>query len=293
MLGLFSAWIKRRFSREGNASEHLSKSNLRPGNAKTSIKQDELQRDKFVKNLSNVVRTYGKSDSIPIGLYGPWGCGKSSLLNFVMEDLKQDKDTIAIVRFNPWNFSQGEKLVSNFFSTLSALIKRSDKSRKAKKAAALLDGFSALAAPAALYPGLDVISKTFSRLADTAKDYASAFNDLENAKDDISNILVKSSKRYVIVIDDIDRLVDSEIRLIFQLVKSMADFKNIVYIMAFERAVVSRALDEITNGQGNRYLEKIIGAWDLSLPPEWRYGGAGAARRCPTSRSMSAKLSPM
>ena len=36
-------------------------------------------------------------------------------------------------------------------------------------------------------------------------------------------------KKILIVIDDIDRLCDEEIREIFQLVKSIADFKNTIY----------------------------------------------------------------
>jgi ATPase subunit of ABC transporter with duplicated ATPase domains len=145
---------------------------LNPGSAKASITQDDLGRKTFVKNLATVIRTYGKSDSLTIGLYGPWGCGKSSLLNFVVEDLAADADSIATLRFNPWNFSQQDTLVSTFFASLSSLIKRSDKSKRAKKVAAILDTFSAVTAPATLAPGFAVIPQTFKQLADAAKGYA-------------------------------------------------------------------------------------------------------------------------
>ncbi len=244
----------------------MSSNQLSPGSAKTSIKQDALGRDRFVKNLAEVIRNYGKSDSLTIGLYGPWGCGKSTLLNFVIEDLGEDPESIAVLRFNPWNFSQQETLISAFFAALSALIKRNDNSRRAKKAAALLDTLSGLTAPAALAPGFGVIPQALKQFADAAKDYARAFGDLEETKRKISDVLRKSPKRFVIVIDDIDRLTEPEIRLIFQLAKSMADFTNVVYVMAFDRKIVAKALDGITGGEGNAYLEKVITV-PINVPP--------------------------
>lgn len=244
----------------------MNDNNLSPGTAKTSISQDDLGRAAFVSNLASVIRTYGKLDSLTIGLYGPWGCGKSTLLNFVIENLSQYPDDIAILRFNPWNFSQQDTLVSTFFASISALIKRSDKSKKAKKAAALLETFSAVTAPLVLAPGLGVVPQTLKQLSDAARDYADVFSDVDASKAAISDALVRSPRRYVIVIDDIDRLTEPEIRLMFQLVKSMADFKNVVYVMAFDRNIVAKALDPITGGEGYAYLEKIVNV-PVDVPP--------------------------
>lgn len=238
---------------------------LHPGSPRGSIDQDALGRARFVENLAQAVRSYTKSDSLTIGLYGPWGCGKSSLLNFVIEELGKDSETIAVARFNPWNFSQQERVFSTFFATLSALIRRADKSARAKKAAAWLDALSAVTAPASLF-GLGFISDGAKQLSAAAKDFAKQFGDIENTKAEISAILEKSEKRYVIIVDDIDRLTESEIRQVFQLVKSVADFKNVVYILAFDRRMVSMALDGVTNSQGDLYLERIINV-PINVPP--------------------------
>jgi hypothetical protein len=56
-----------------------------------------------------------------------------------------------------------------------------------------------------------------------------------------------------VIIDDIDRLVDDEIRLLFRLVKSNADFPNVIYLMLFHRDHVEKALRG-----GRSYMEKII-----------------------------------
>ena len=47
----------------------------------------------------------------------------------------------------------------------------------------------------------------------------------------------------LVVIDDIDRLANAQIRDVFQLVKQVADFPNVIYILAMDRAVVQERTD--------------------------------------------------
>ena len=82
--------------------------------------------------------------------------------------------------------------------------------------------------------------------------------DLEKTKELLESALVEVNKKIVIIIDDIDRLTNSQIRDVFQLVKQVADFPNIIYILAMDREVVRRALQEVHNVDGNEYLQKII-----------------------------------
>ena len=65
------------------------------------------------------------------------------------------------------------------------------------------------------------------------------------------------------VLDDIDRLSTSEIRDIFKLVRLTASFPNIIYLVAFDRIRVEKALKE-QGIKGRDYLEKILQvAYDL------------------------------
>ncbi|WP_187105933.1 KAP family NTPase [Fusobacterium polymorphum] len=82
--------------------------------------------------------------------------------------------------------------------------------------------------------------------------------DLETLKDNINQELEDLDKKLLIVIDDIDRLCDEEIREIFQLVKSIADFKNTIYILSYDREIVAKALDKTQQDKGEEYLEKIV-----------------------------------
>ena len=69
----------------------------------------------------------------------------------------------------------------------------------------------------------------------------------------------------MIVIDDIDRLSNDQIRQVFQLVTSVARFPNTVYLLSFDRDVVVKALEKVQEGNGNTYLEKVIQV-PLNLP---------------------------
>ena len=66
------------------------------------------------------------------------------------------------------------------------------------------------------------------------------------------------SYKFIIVIDDIDRMTNFEIHQIFILVKSLADFDNFVYIIPFDKEVVTKSLEEIHKDSSTNFIDKII-----------------------------------
>ena len=69
--------------------------------------------------------------------------------------------------------------------------------------------------------------------------------------------------RIVVVIDDIDRLTPDEIRLVFRLVKAVANFPQTIYLLAYDGPVITHALGDPGLQDGKDYLDKIV---QLSLP---------------------------
>ncbi len=240
---------------------------LRPGApGKRLLTDDALGRERWVANLADLIEAYPGGASLTIALYGRWGCGKTTLLNFVVEALQNpQRDRIVVGRFNPWNFSQQDRLYSAFFATVARLLKKADRSNRARKAATALDALSVATAPSAL-AGLGFVSEGVKTLAEMTKQYADSLGDIEKVKDDTSEALRRSEKRLVVVIDDIDRLSEEEVRQVFQLVKSVADFENVIYLLAFDQNMVAKALDSITGGEGHAFLEKITNLV-LRVPP--------------------------
>lgn len=77
-------------------------------------------------------------------------------------------------------------------------------------------------------------------------------------KREIKKELIDRQKKLVIVIDDIDRLNQSEIRQIFRLIRVNADFPNTIYLLAFDRKIVEKNLEEQVGVSGKDYLNKIV-----------------------------------
>ncbi|WP_029067309.1 P-loop NTPase fold protein [Lachnobacterium bovis] len=81
---------------------------------------------------------------------------------------------------------------------------------------------------------------------------------LDETKKKLEDALLETHQRIIVVIDDIDRLTNAQIRDIFQLVKQVGDFPNVIYLLSMDRDVVTRALEEVHDCDGYEYLEKII-----------------------------------
>ena len=71
--------------------------------------------------------------------------------------------------------------------------------------------------------------------------------------------LKESRNKFVVFIDDIDRLDGEEIRDIFKIIKAVGDFPNVVYVLSFDRTVVFESLKNVQPGlPGEEYIEKIV-----------------------------------
>ena len=65
-------------------------------------------------------------------------------------------------------------------------------------------------------------------------------------------------KRVLILIDNLDRLTHKKILEILELVKDVADFPSITFVLAFDDKAVSVAIQEELKLDPGHYLEKII-----------------------------------
>lgn len=224
-------------------------------------KEDLLGRAKVANELSREIKSYKNEDSLTIGIVGKWGSGKTSFINMVLENFEENDDYI-IIKFNPWNISSRKQLISDFFLQLSNNIEKKGSNEIIGAVGKSLGTLSKFFKPLGFIPPLSVLS-TIGDITEKASEFINEYvesekEDLKSLKDNINNKLTNLNKKIIIVIDDIDRLCDEEIREMFQLVKSIADFKNTIYILSYDREIVTKALDKTQQGKGEEYLEKIV-----------------------------------
>lgn len=227
-----------------------------------SKNEDLLGRKKVASDLAKEIEYYKNKDSLTIGIVAKWGSGKTSFINMVLESFKGN-DKYIVIKFNPWNISSRKQLISDFFLQLSNNIKKENESNKIiGTIGKSLGTLSKFFKPLGLIPPLSLLG-TIGDITEKASEFINEYleaekEDLETLKSNINQELEDLDKKILIVIDDIDRLCDEEIREMFQLVKSIADFKNTIYILSYDREIVTKALDKSQQDKGEEYLEKIV-----------------------------------
>ncbi len=209
-------------------------------------KQDRFQRYNFSKRIAETIIQRENEEGIVIGIYGAWGEGKTSVLNFIQKELKKD-NTILTLTLNPWRYNDEETLIKNFLKKIAEVLDREIISKK-EKIGDFVAKYGILGS---------LIGKDISQIGNLLSGA-----DLEELKNRLDEFLKESNNKLVIFVDDIDRLDKNEIYSLFRLVKLTADFTNTTYILSFDEKMIASAIGErfgAGNEQsGQNFLEKII-----------------------------------
>lgn len=214
-----------------------------------SLSEDRLGRRAFAQALAAEVLAAPATRGYVMGLTGPWGSGKTSILNMTVDAIG---DQAVVVQFNPWMFSGTEALVSSFFAEMSKQLGK--KEAKLKNIAGKLATYGQILAPAAAVFGA---GSAVQGAASVAQAFAKAPSVFEQ-HEELRTLLADLDKRLVVVIDDVDRLRPNEVLDIVRLVRLVGDFPNTLYLLAFDRRRVEECLGDGDLERGRAYLEKIV-----------------------------------
>lgn len=220
---------------------------------KTDKSEDLLQRAAFADRIASMVAGRQGRPSAVVGIYGKWGEGKTTTLNFIVQSLKHHPNVVP-VRFDPWAYQSEEQIVASFFSTLAVAMEAHLQTNAEyyggilRKIGSALSGISFGLGPFNVSPGGMV----------TALGEALPEQTLEGMKKTLQASLQAEGKHLVVFIDDVDRLDDDGVRVIFKLVKTATDFDNTTFVLAFDPAVVTKALRRNYSGHAEPFIEKIV-----------------------------------
>jgi energy-coupling factor transporter ATP-binding protein EcfA2 len=248
---------------------------------------DKLGYAPFAKRIAQVIVNLTAPNGYVIGIHGKWGSGKSTVLNFILEYLRKhnienEGNQITHIDFRPWIVSGHQDQIVAFFKILSEKLGPKDISWKRflKGAFRFVRGTTdnLVDAAATIALTIDPSGGTASRFAgNLAKKSVDSLlgrflkdPSLQQAYENLKDQLGRSGKRFVVTIDDIDRLENRDVRTIMQLVKSIGQLPNVVYLLAYDRQIVWDALDQEGNRAGPRFAEKIV-QQELELPKPARH----------------------
>ncbi len=248
-----------------------------------SAEAERLGRLEFVRLLARRVLAYRGQRALVVGVCGPWGSGKTSLVNLLVKEIEEcrsEKGSTVLppVKFTPWALGARDDLAQDLLREIGRMVR----DRAGAQAVALDIGThiaevgTALAVagvanhagtPTWLSGALAAIGlsgKVKEGLSRLARPRVAP--SIQQAAERVASKLREKNALLVVALDDLERLPADQIQAVFRVVSAIADFPNTVYILAMDRHRVAKALDD-EYGDGHAYLEKFLNlTFDVPSP---------------------------
>jgi KAP family P-loop domain len=257
--------------------------------ALSSGDEDKLGFREVAKQIVTSLVDCASQDGLVIGIEGAWGSGKSSLLFLIGDELgKLPEDRRpTVINFRPWLIGNRDALITSLFGELSRELDRvalnaGDPTRisvaKAKEAGEALRSFMnglgragsviEFAGEASGIGLLKLAGKGAKAAADAAGKEPAPLP-LSELKDKLVTSLRDLGHRFVITIDDVDRLEPAEVIEILRLVRSVVDLPNVIYLLCYDSDTLAHSIERAASVSGGHlYLEKIVQLTVMVPKPE-------------------------
>jgi predicted KAP-like P-loop ATPase len=247
--------------------------------ALSSGDEDKLGFREVAKQIATSLVDRASEDGLVIGVEGAWGSGKSSLLFLIGEELgklPEDRQP-TVINFRPWLIGNRDALITSLFGELSrqldqVALNAGDATRisvtKAKEAGEALRRFMSglsragaaieFAGEASGFGLLKLVGKGAKATGDAAGKKP-APPPLSELKANLVKSLRDLGHRFVITIDDVDRLEPAEVIEILRLVRSVVDLPNVIYLLCYDSDTLAHSIERAAGiKSGHSHLEKIV-----------------------------------
>lgn len=241
----------------------------RPLNKADALKQDKLSRTGFATTAVKALRHVTGQSGFVLSIEGEWGSGKTSVLA-LMEALLADRAVFQkepiVVHFNPWLVGDRDALLRQFLNAIASKLELTDNAGVGKRIAKELKAYGKVFDVLKLIPGAEPwvsIVKSAGDVFGAVGDATEAISDyktpdLEAHRTKVADALRDFDKPIVVFIDDIDRLFPAEVFEMIRIVKAVGDLPNVAYVLAWDSAYVSAALQAAKVPKPESYLDKVV-----------------------------------
>ena len=211
--------------------------------------QDLVNFSPTVGKLADILLSDKHPKSISIGLIGPWGNGKSSVIQMTKSKIDSSeqfkKNEIIVIHFLPYLNHNESDIINEFFTLLS-----------------------------------NALSPYSGRLSNQIVDYSEKLTDLYQNKslstflenhitnftqssacelyENINKMLDETDKKIIVFIDDLDRLNQKEILQTLKLIRNTANFTNTFFVLAMDKQYVIKRLTEKGNILDTKFVDKFF-----------------------------------
>ena len=225
----------------------------------------------FAKSLAQSIKSINAPVGTTIALNGQWGSGKTSVINMVRHEIENAGDEeIVISDFKCWWYRGQDALALAFLQNLNALLINtlSDKVKDLvpQIGQLILQVGPDIGTALSLTPAGPLAAFTESGLKSLQRFFPKG-NTLESTFRKLTEALANEDRRFLIIVDDIDRLSPEEALAVFRVIKSVGCLPSVIYLIAFDRELAEKAVAENYPSEGPHFLEKIIQAsFQLPMP---------------------------
>ncbi|MGB8476228.1 MAG: P-loop NTPase fold protein, partial [Candidatus Acidiferrum sp.] len=237
--------------------------------AATTRQEDDLDRWRFAAEIVDVVVTTPQEWSARIGIFGKWGEGKSTVLRFVEQMLRERKSIV--FWFNPWAIQSWNDLWEDFGNRLSSALsdagipvdstwlKLTKNSTKWLEHKSVKQIVKVGAAVAGHEKAADAAYTAFGLVRQWLKYDGPQIRAIQRKA---------KGKRLVVLIDDLDRCTPELLPKLLLSLRELLDLPGFTFLLAFDNEIVSDSLTETNPAwpDGSDFLEKILD-FRFHLPP--------------------------
>ena len=242
----------------------------------TCSDRDRLGFDGIAHTLAIAFTKNDLGQGLIIGVEGAWGSGKTSLVNLALvklqsvppEEIKGNHKKTEVIRFSPWLVGSRDELLEQLFADLEPAILQLVPEPMINDIKTMIGRYayvpSALAKLAGYCASVGVpLAGAIEKPLDDIGQFAKAISkkSLGDLKRELQKNLEKLTAPILVFVDDLDRLDPCEVVEVLRLVKSVADFPNVAYILAYDPEVVADNIEcALRISDGKSYLEKVVQA---------------------------------
>ncbi|UBU17004.1 KAP family P-loop NTPase fold protein [Nonomuraea gerenzanensis] len=199
----------------------------------------------------------GRPARFTIGVYGPWGSGKSSLLNAIKYQLDQHDDVITVT-FDAWRYENAGPIVVPLLHRISC----ADGLKDQRLRKHVMRALGSVVASLKLKFGL--LELDLARTADGLAKEPLTSLDVAFAKphEEMSELAkALGERRIAVLIDDLDRCSPENVVGLLEAINLVMDVPGMVFVLALDYDVLVQAVNRkygYSEQIGHAFIEKII-----------------------------------
>lgn len=197
---------------------------------------------KFLINqiCNRLDHTNNVEHSFCVGIEGPRGSGKTSLIYLLINTIKNTKKQYILVDFKPW-------LITDVNAMEEELLKLVIKAISSYKINVALNNY---------WKAFELADSKFLKVILSLLGLSST---LHKPFEYLRKLFKQREQKILIIIDDFDRLDKEQMCAVIKIIKQITDLPFFQFVVAFDQAIVAKQLDHANE------LEKIVTA-QFTLP---------------------------